>query len=115
MNERNSWEEVWQIKTKLEALAEHAQKVGDTCLCKGTNICSVKETRTKLLVYGCLEEWESLATAELQLLMTTYELELLKFVSQKLFPLLPLENCPTHLIQTVFELAGVTKPIYVKL
>ena len=117
MNERSSWEEVWRIKTKLEALTEHAHDVGNH---GGIDLVPVEEGGSicvphKTFVYSCTAEWESLVTAEMELLLSKHELELMQFVNQKLLPLLPVAGCPTHMIQTIFELVGITKPIYVKL
>lgn len=121
VNERSPWEDVWKIKTTLEALTEHAQKIRDTrsednaLLKEGVRRKAVTHTTPKTLAYSSLEEWESMATAELQLMFSQYELNLLEFVNQKLLPLLPITDCPTHMLQTIYELAGISKPIYVKL
>ena len=115
MNERSSWEEVWRIKTKLEALTEHVHGVGNH-----GDIVPVKEAGSadvcrKTFVYSSTAEWESLVTAEMELLLSKHELELEQFINQKLLPLLPVAGCPTHIMQTIFELVGITKPIYVQL
>ena len=116
---------MWRIKTTLEALTEHAQKIMDD----GSedhkfshSPALLREdgqrksyTAPKTLAYSSLEEWESVATAELQLLLKRYELDLLEFVNQKLLPLLPAADCPTHTLQTIYELTGIPKPIYVKI
>ena len=120
MTERSSWEEVWQIKTKLEALTEHAHKVRDDQLCTRREAASAEKEsgkgleHPKLIAYSSLEEWQSVATLEQELTLSRMESELLQYVNQKLLPLLPMANCPTHLMQTVYELVGLTKPIYVK-
>ena len=140
MNDRSSWEEVWRIKAKFEALTEHAKKVGDIHFCKGSATTSTKEigreslscaplkvsTREtggeslgpappKVFVYSSVSEWESLVTVEMELLLSKHKLELAQFVNQKLLPLLPVANCPTQVMQTIFELVEISKPIYVKL
>ena len=117
VNERSSWEEVWRIKTKLETLTEHAHNIGNV---HGNDLVSVKEAESghvppKTIVYSCTSEWEALVTAEMELLLSKHELELLQFVNQKLLPLLPVAGCPTHMMQTIFELVDITKPIYVQL
>ena len=122
VNERSPWEDVWRIKTTLEALTEHAQKIKDEDHKFSHRPASLREdgqrksyAAPKTLAYSSLEEWESMATAELQLLLKRYELGLLEFVNQKLLPFLPATNCPTHTLQTIYELAGIPKPIYVKI
>ena len=123
VNERSPWEDVWRIKTTLEALTEHAQKIKDTgfedkdraLLKEDVKRKSVVYTAPKTLAYGSLEEWESMATAELQLLLNRCELDQLEFINQKLLPLLPVNDCPTHILQVIYELAGIPKPIYVKI
>ena len=126
VNERSPWEDVWRIKTTLEALNEHAQKIRDAgsedkvtptpaLLKEGVKRKPITYTTPKTLAYGSLEEWESMATAEPQLLLSRYELDLLEFINQKLLPLLPIDDCPTHILQTIYELAGIPKPIYVKI
>ncbi len=126
VNERSPWEDVWRIKTTLEALTEHAQKIRDTgAEDKGTPSLALQKEDVrrkalahdtpKALAYSSLEEWESMATAELQLMLSRYELDLLEFINRKLLPLLPTVDCPTHMLQTIYELAGISKPIYVKL
>lgn len=126
VNERSPWEDVWRIKTTLEALSEHAQKIRDAGIedkvspMPALQKVDVKRkpiayTTPKTLAYTSLEEWESMATAELQLLLSRYELDLIEFVNQKLLPLLPVTDCPTHMLQTIYELAGIPKPIYVKI
>ncbi len=125
VNERSPWEDVWRIKTTLEALTEHAQKIMDSGSedCKFSlspallkeDVKSKLSSAPKTLAYSSLEEWESMATAELQLLLSRYELGLLEFINQKVLPLLPVGDCPTHTLQTIYELAGIPKPIYVKI
>ena len=121
VNERSPWEDVWRIKTTLEALTEHAQKMKDTGSVSPTPALLKEDVKRspiastpKTLAYSSLEEWQSMATAELQLLLSRCELDLLEFVNQKLLPLLPVADCPTHTLQTIYELAGIPKPIYVK-
>ena len=121
MNERSSWQEVWRIKTKLEALTEHAQmkKKRDAHTQDGPAISSDESAvkappAPQILTYSSLKEWESMSTIELELLVSTQELKLVQFINDKLLPLLPMANCPIHIMQTVYELAGLTKPIYVK-
>lgn len=117
VNERSPWEDVWKIKTTLEAVTEHAQKlrVATPPLLKNDTRRTSALTTPTTFAYSSVEEWVSMATDELQMVMSQYELNLLEFVSQELLPLLPVDNCPTHMLQTIYELAGISKPIYVKL
>ena len=109
---------MWRIKTKLEALTEHAQKKhsqdGPTTLKDSSDESAVTVFPPRTLAYSSLKEWESMSTIELELLVSTQELKLVQFINDKLLPLLPMANCPIHIMQTVYELAGLTKPIYVK-
>ena len=119
VNERSPWEDVWRIKTTLEALTEHAQTMKNAGSVSPTHALLEEDVkRTPIastpLAYSSLEEWQSMATAELQLLLSRCELDLLEFVNQKFLPLLPVADCPTHTLQTIYEMAGIPKPIYVK-
>ena len=111
---------MWRIKTKLEALTEHAQKKKRDAHTHDSAAISSDESAVKAhlaprtLTYSSLKEWESMSTIELELLVKTQELKLAQFINDKLLPLLPVANCPTHMMQIIYELAGLTKPIYVK-
>lgn len=125
VNERSSWDEVWKIKIKLEALAEHVHRIRGVQFQEVINPASERkdtgrepftDVPPKVFAYSSLDEWETMATVKLQLSLSAYELELVKFVNQKLLPLLPVVNCPTHVVQAVYELMGIEpKPIYLKL
>ena len=122
VNERSPWEEVWKVKSKLEALTEHAQKIRDGHTQDKSNSDGSTRDDSAVTVaphqdvaYKSLKEWESMATTELELLVSKQELQLVQFISDKLLPLLPVANCPTHIMQTIYELVGLKNPIYVKI